>query len=174
MIYKYIISGSIICAIVWAIDDFGYDRSEKKWIQKWTERELQITAANLAHEENVRELQGDLQKANDEVTKNGSEKRNSLEIDISDGRDTAARVRNTAAEYAASAKECPGNTSATGNSQATPSASMVLAKLFSSCEQRTTELAAAYDKAKIAGDKCAELYETQRLILMGNGLDKSR
>lgn len=154
MIYKYAAIALLIMSLVWAIDDFGYDRAESKWSKKWISRELEITAANMAHAEKLLDLQAELQKFTDGVSKNGTEKRNDLESDITDGRDAFAGVRDKSAEYAASAEVCPGNTNSAGNSKAAVGPAVVLAKLLSSCEQRAAELAAAYDKAKIAGDSC--------------------
>jgi hypothetical protein len=64
MIYKYLIIGVIVCGVVWAIDDFGYERASNEWQVKWDKQVKQIDDAKLAHEKELRELQIQLNNVN--------------------------------------------------------------------------------------------------------------
>lgn len=144
----------------------GYNKANDEWVIKWSNYQQEIVEFKLAHEQQVRQLQTELQSTADRVQENGNDKRNNLEVDIADGRDALGSVRDTAAEFAASAKDCPSNTNAADNSKTATGPAVVLAKLLSSAEQRATELAAAYDKAKLAGDACEQAYDNLRWQLM--------
>lgn len=77
------------------------------------------------------------------------------------GADAAGkRLRDDAAKLAA-AVSCPAsNIAATGRSQAATRAAMVLSELLDRSVDTNRELAAAYDRARIAGLTCQQLHES--------------
>lgn len=166
MIYKYLAISAVVCGIVWAIDDFGYDRAEKKWVQKWTERELKITAANLAHEENVRSLQTELQSTADRVNKDAKQQIDKLESDLLAANASAGSLRDKVTKYAARAKKCASDTGTAIGSQTAYSPAVVLGRMFSWADQAAGELAEFADRSRIAGLSCESAYDNLRWRLM--------
>lgn len=166
MIYKYLAILAIVCGIVWAIDDFGYDRAEKKWVQKWTERELQITAENLAHEEKVRQMQTEIQSTADRVNKDAKVQIDKLESDLLAANASAGSLRDKVTKYSASAKKCASNTGATNASETADAPAVVLGRMFSWADQSAGELAEFADRSRIAGLACEQAYDNLRWRLM--------
>ncbi len=162
-IIKYLAVIGVVLGIGWKVYDAGSDAKDVEWQSKWDAEQSRIDKANLEHEKKVRDLESKLQTDADEVNNDGKAKSDSLQIDIADGRNTVDSVREQSEKFAAGTGRCPAqNTGSTSVRQTAASAAVVLSKLYSSCEQRSQELAAAYDKAKIAGDACEAAYNSVR------------
>lgn len=169
MIYKYLAVAAIVCGIVWAIDDFGYDRAHEKWEKKWNDRELEIATANLAHEEKLRSLQAELQSTADRVNKDAKVQIDKLESDLLAANTSAGSLRDKVTKYAASAKKCASNTGATNASETADAPAVVLGRMFSWADQAAGELGEFADRSRIAGLACETAYDNLRWRLMLEG-----
>lgn len=157
MIYKYLAIVAVVCGVVWKIYDFGYDNAEADMVERWATYERQVTAHNLAHEQEIRELQGELQSTADKVNRDAKDKIDKLQGDIVAANVASVSLREQAARYAARAKKCTNNT---GDANLRPAASDpagVLADVLSQSDERSGILAKYADSARIAGEAC-EIY----------------
>lgn len=166
MIYKYLAVIAVVCGLVWSIDDFGYDRADAAWQQKWDTRERQIAEANLAHEKSIREKEAEYQVKLDEANRNGQAERKKLEGTIRDGVAITERLQHEYKKLAAQSKYFQNTTVANGSFSTDGPADM-LAKLLSGAEQRETEIARYADELAIARNVCEASYNTLRTACSG-------
>lgn len=166
MIYKYLAIAAVVCGIVWAIDDFGYDRADAEWAARWATYERQVTAANLEHEEKIRELQTELQSTADRVNKDASREINRLETELLAANASAGSLRDKVTKYAASAKKYASNPGATNASETADTPAVVLGRMFSWADQAAGELGEFADRSRIAGLACEQAYDNLRWRLM--------
>lgn len=166
MIYKYLAIAAVVCGIVWAIDDFGYDRADAEWAARWATYERQATADNLAHEKEIRQLQTELQSTADRVNKDAKVQIDKLESDLLAANASAGSLRDKVTKYAASAKKCASNSRATNASETADTPAVVLGRMFSWADQSAGELAEFADRSRIAGLACEQAYDNLRWRLM--------
>lgn len=159
MIYKYLAIGAFVCVIVWAIDDFGYDRAANEWQVKWDDREKEIKDAKIAHQKELLELQSQLNNVN-QVNEYASQKINKLETN---NRSLSANVDSLlkqSKKYAATIKRYANDPAFAGTGKTTATGPDLLAELFGKSVERNQQLAVEADRYRIAGLACEKAYAT--------------
>jgi len=151
---------------VWAIDDFGYDRASNEWQVKWDKHDKEVTSANLAHEQEIRKIQTDLQSTADRVNKDAKVQIDKLESDLLAANASAGSLRDKVTKYAARAKKCASDTGIATGSQTADAPAVVLGRMFSWADQAAGELGELADRSRIAGLACESAYDELRWRLM--------
>lgn len=157
--------GAAIAALVYIvgmIDQGGYDRADREWQAKWAEQQQKIAESKLADANRIRELEGQLSTAYDEVSKDAQSTINRLKTDIDNGRTVADSLRNKTNQLYAKLRECSSATTVASGSESARSPADVLSELYSRSEQRATELAGYADELNISLGTCTVLYNTAR------------
>ncbi|WP_395607320.1 DUF2514 family protein [Pseudomonas sp. B22129] len=130
------------------------------------------TAQALAIARAVSEAREEDQRRQVAMNKVGSDAREQIKdatADASAAYIAGNRLHVAASNFAASA--CPGDPGATQRSASATRSAMVLSDLFQRADKRAGELAAAYDRAKIAGLSCEHAY---RVIREGSAGSQAR
>jgi septal ring factor EnvC (AmiA/AmiB activator) len=164
MIYKYLAIGAFVCVIVWAIDDFGYDRAANEWQVKLDDRENKIKDAKIAHQKELLELQSQLNnvnQVNEYVQQQVYQLENtnrSLSVNIDS-------LRESAKKYAATIKRYANDPAFAGTGKTTATGPDLLAELFGKSVERNQQLAVEADRYRIAGLACEKAYATVEQLI---------
>lgn len=144
----------------------GYNKANDEWVIKWSNYQQEIVEFKLAHEQQVRKLQTELQSTADRVNKDAKVQIDKLESDLLAANASAGSLRDKVTKYAASAKKCASNTGATATSETADAPAVVLGRMFSWADQSAGELAEFADRNRIAGLACETAYDNLRWRLM--------
>lgn len=113
-------------------------------------------AGNAAREEEQRRQASVNKEASD-----AREQNKAAAVDAGTADAASERLHVDANKLAASA--CPGDSGAAQRGASAARAAMVLSDLLQRADKRAGELAAAYDRARIAGQACERIYDGARL-----------
>jgi pyridoxine 5'-phosphate synthase PdxJ len=91
-----------------------------------------------------------------EVQRNAQEKLDSVAADVAAASSAAERLRERVSELSRRPAACPG---AAGGGETAYPAGLVLSDVLSRIDQRASELAEAYDRARIAGLACEAAHD---------------
>jgi hypothetical protein len=130
--------------------------------------EAQVDLANYRTEVSERDRRAALfviqenqrrQTAVEEIRRDAQDKIAAVAADAAAADDTASRLRARVAQLSRRPASCPG---AASGGEAASETGMVLTDVFARLDQRAGELAAAYDRARIAGLACEAAYDAVR------------
>lgn len=140
---------------------FGHHVATSAWQTKWATRDASDIEAKAQHERDQRALEQLYHNKLNEVQTNARQAIDAAAADAAHATATADSMhelaRKTAARCAASA-----GASATSGGKAATSPGMVLADVLARADARAGELAAAYDRARVAGGACERAYDSVR------------
>ncbi|NMY24340.1 DUF2514 domain-containing protein [Pseudomonas sp. WS 5410] len=136
----------------WQVQDWRYG---KQLAEIGKAQALAITAAG----EKARQEEQRRQSAVNKEASNAREQNKAAAVDAGSADAAGGRLHVEAGKFAATACSDPG--SAQRGASATRAA-MVLSELFQRADKRAGELAAAYDRARIAGMTCERSYDDIR------------
>ena len=141
---------AISAAGTWQVQDWRY---EKRLADIERDRALAITeAGDKARKEEQRR-----QAAVNKEASDAREQNKAASVDASTADAAGDRLHIEAGKFAATACGDPG---AAQRGASATRAAMVLSELFQRADKRAGELAAAYDRARIAGQTCEAAYTT--------------
>ena len=152
---------ALACAALYGVYNHGATATDLRWQAVQADQQnLQSKALAAATTENRTEEQR-RQLAANLVGKDAREQNAAAAVDIAAADAAGQRLHNEAAKLAASASCTTGDIGAAQRGASATRAAMVLFKLFKRADQRTGELAIAYDRARIAGLACEAAYDYQ-------------
>lgn len=142
----------------WWLRDLQADRQDAEWQSRWDKQVADLAEAKAKATEEARNEEQRRQAAIHEVNTNAQFKIDQAQADAAAARATANSLRDQAKRLAAAAGKACSNPGAANAGTAASTTSMVLADLFGRADQTAGELAAAYDRARIAGLACERTY----------------
>ena len=143
----------------WWAYERGSSAASLEWQDKWNQQARQLADAEQQAERTQRSEELRRQAAINEVTKHAQEQIDQARADADSARAAADSLRDQAKRLAASAGKACGNTGAASAGRTATATAMVLADLFGRADEAAGELAAAYDRARIAGQACERAYK---------------
>lgn len=145
----YVIAAALVAAVCLLFYRMGYDHADAAWQLKWAEAsaaaEAQARTEEIRRQSEIEKVRTDAQDQIKQAT-----------ADAAVATAAADSLRDHAKRLAAKASQCAG--AATGG-QAANTAGLVLADVLARADQAAGELAAAYDRARIAGHACERAYD---------------
>lgn len=134
----------------WQVQGWRYGKQQAEIGKAWA---LAITeAGNVARQEEQRR-----QSAVNKEASDAREQNKAAAVDASTADAAGERLHVDSQKLAASA--CPGDPGPAKRGASATRAAMVLSELFQRADKRAGELAAAYDKSRIAGLACERSYD---------------
>lgn len=149
-------------AVAFAAYRHGVDTTEAEWRAKWALQAQQLALAESHATELARTEEKRRQVAIDLVTKNAQTEIDQARADADRARAAADSLRDQAKRLAARAGNACSNPGAASAGHPATGTAMVLADLFGRADQAAGDLAAAYDRARVAGQACQEAYQALR------------
>ncbi|MDD0982320.1 DUF2514 family protein [Pseudomonas shahriarae] len=140
-------------ASTWRVQDWRYGKQLAENGEAWA---VALTeAGNTARQEEQRR-----QSAVNKEASDAREQNQAAAVDAGTADATGERLHVDAKKLAASA--CAGDPGAAKRGASATRAAMVLSELFQRADKRAGELAAAYDRARIAGQACERSFDSMR------------
>ncbi|WP_040263644.1 DUF2514 domain-containing protein [Pseudomonas massiliensis] len=137
----------------------GETTADLRWQAKAADQQALQAKARAAAEGNARTEEQRRQTAANEVGNDARRESAALAADVAGADGAGQRVRDAADAFAAGASCRPSDPGIARRGEAATRAAMVLSELFKRADQRAGELAAAYDRARIAGLACERTYD---------------
>lgn len=143
----------------WWLRDLYAEADESRWQLRWAEQEGRLAKAEADASEAARNEESRRQAAVNEAIDNARTEIERARADADRASAAADSLRKQAQRLAASAGKACGNPATAAGGKAAASAGLVLADVLGRADERAGELAAAYDRARIAGLACQQAYE---------------
>ena len=138
----------------------GETTADLRWQAKASDQQSLQAKARASAEGNARTEEQRRQAEANQVGSDARQATAALAADVAGADDAGQRVRNTASSFAAGASCTGSDPGIARRGEAASRAAMVLSDLFQRADKRAGELAAAYDKARIAGQACERAYDS--------------
>lgn len=148
----------LIAGSYWATFDHGRSLERAAWETRWAQRDAADSEASAHAEANAREEEQRRQAAQQESRDHAQKEQSAADIDAAGADAGGQRLRDEAARLAASVSCAGADPAAVARGQAATRAAMVLSELLERSVTTNRELAAAYDRARIAGGQCEREY----------------
>ncbi|MEX0297299.1 DUF2514 domain-containing protein [Pseudomonas putida] len=143
----------------WLMYQHGRSVERAQAAQASAERDSGDRLAEVLGERGARQEEQRRAKAQEEVRAHAQEERTIADAGAAGADAAGQRLRDEGAKLAATVS-CPGtDTAAVARGQAATRAAMVLSDLLARADARAGELAAAFDRARIAGKQCEQEYD---------------
>lgn len=156
----YLVAATVAAAALYGAYSHGVSTTDASWQSRWDRQLADQAEAKAKATEQARIEEQRRQAAIHEVTTNAQTQIDQAQADAAAARATADSLRDQAKRLAAAAgKACSNPGTATAGRPASTT-SMVLADLFGRADQAAGDLAAAYDRARIAGLACERAYNS--------------
>lgn len=158
--------GGIACVIAlvlmagYGLYGHGYSVAETEWQARWAEQGEFQAKAMAAAERAARVEEQRQQTAINQVAQDAGKHNQVAATDATAADVAGQRLHDTAKQLATRASSACSDSDAAQRGQAAARAAMVLSDLFRRADQRAGELAAAYDRARIAGLACESAYSS--------------
>lgn len=141
----------------------GFDDGEQAermlWQTKWDRQTAELANARAALIVQAREEEQRRQAQIEKVREDAEHQIAKAKTDAANADAVASRMHAQAQRLAARASRCTQHTGAAQGGTSGGQSAMVLAELFRRADQRAGELAAAYDRARVAGIACELAYD---------------
>jgi hypothetical protein len=138
---------------VWKVQDWRYEKQISDLAQ--AQAQIVARAERWAREEEQRRY-----IALEKVKNSAQEQIKAAVFDVGSADAAGDRLYVTAGEFVKRSASCTVDTRVAGRSASATRAAMVLSDLLQRVDKRAGELAAAYDRARIAGLACERAYES--------------
>ncbi|WP_075804346.1 DUF2514 domain-containing protein [Pseudomonas putida] len=148
----------LVLASYWGAYQHGRTVERADWEKAWATRDAADSEASAQAEADAREEEQRRQSAQQEARAHAQKEQRDADADAAGADIAGQRLRDEASNLAA-AVGCPGtDPAAVARGQAATRAALVLSELLERSVATNTELAAAYDRARIAGLACEASY----------------
>lgn len=145
-------------ASYWGTYQHGRSVERAEWEKSWARRDQADSDARSKAEAAAREEEQRRTTAQEEARAHAQKEQKAAGADAAVADAAGRRLRDEANKLAGSVS-CPGtDPDAVARSEAARRAAMVLSDMLSRADARAGELAAAYDRARIAGQQCEREY----------------
>ena len=149
----------LVLATYWGTYQHGRSVERADWERAWTARDAADSAARAQAEANAREEEQRRAAAQEKGRVHAQKEQSAADADAAGAGADGQRLLDETGNLAA-AVSCPGtDPAAVARSEAARRAAMVLSELLERSVATNTELAAAYDRARIAGLACEASYD---------------
>jgi len=150
---------ALVLASYWGAYQHGRSVERSQAQAASAQRDGAERLAEAAGERAAREEEQQRAKAQEEARAHAHEQHQVADAGAAGADAAGQRLQHGAGQFAA-AVSCPGpDTAAVARGQAATRAAMVLSDLLARADARAGELAKAYDRARIAGEQCAQEYD---------------
>lgn len=148
----------LLLASYWGVYEHGQSVERSGWEARWAARDKSDSDARAQAESSAREEEQRRAAAQEEARAHAQKEQSAADVDAAGADAAGQRLRNEASKLAGSVG-CPGtDPAAVARGQAATRAALVLSELLERSVATNTELAAAYDRARIAGLTCEASY----------------
>lgn len=141
----------------------GFDDGERAermlWQAKWDRQTAELANARAALIVQAREEEQRRQAQIEKVREDAEHQIAKAKTDAANADAVASRMHAQAQRLVARASRCTQHSGAAHGGSSGGQSVMVLAELFRRADQRAGELAAAYDRARVAGIACEHAYD---------------
>ncbi|WP_447742304.1 DUF2514 domain-containing protein [Pseudomonas laurentiana] len=149
----------LVLASYWGAYQHGRSVERAEAGQASAERDSGDRLAEVIGERGARQEEQRRATAQEEARAHAQEERTIADAGAAGADAAGQRLRDEAGKFAATVS-CPGtDTAAVARGQAATRAAMVLSDLLARADERTGELAKAYDLARTAGQQCEREYD---------------
>lgn len=149
----------LVLGSYWAVYQHGRSVERSGWEVRWAERDRADSEALGVAQAEAREEEQRRQATQQKVREDAQKEQKAADADAVGADAAGQRLRDEARQLAAGVS-CPGpDSAAAARSASATRAAMVLSDLLSRADARAGELAAAYDRARIAGLACERSYD---------------
>lgn len=149
----------LVLGSYWGIYQHGRGVERAAWEKAWAERDTTDSNARAQAEAAAREEEQRRQAAQEEAKEHARKEQKAADAGAAGADDAGRRLRDEASKLAASVS-CPGtDPAAVERGKAATRAAMVLSELLDRSVDTNRELAAAYDRARVAGLACERSYD---------------
>lgn len=149
----------LVLSSYWGIYQHGRGVERAVWEKAWAERDTTDSNARAQAEAAAREEEQRRQAAQEEAREHARKEQKAADAGAAIA-DTAGRRLRDEANKLAVGVGCPGtDTAAVARGKTATAAAMVLSELLDRSVDTNRELAAAYDRARIAGLACERSYD---------------
>ncbi|MEE1922696.1 DUF2514 domain-containing protein [Pseudomonas sp. 148P] len=149
----------LVLGSYWGIYQHGRGVERAAWEKAWAERDAADSDARAQAEAHARDEEQRRAAAQQKVKEDAQKEQTAADADAAGADDAGRRLRDEANKLAAGVG-CPGtDTAAVARGKTATAAAMVLSDLLRRADERAGELAAAYDRARIAGLVCERSYD---------------
>lgn len=155
----YLVAIAAVAAILFAAYRHGVSTTNDAWQAKWDKQALELAQAKADFETQQRNLEQQRQNEIERIRNEGKAKLDQARADAAAAHADADSLRDLATQRASESDKMCGDPGATAGSKAGRTTCMVFADVFVRADKAATELAAAYDKARAAGDACQRAYD---------------
>lgn len=162
---KWIATGLVLALIAgafYATYHKGRIDERTDWIEQQSEAAEQQATLRAQEERTARETEQRRQAEIESIRADAQKQIQNAQADARDADLASERLRKQADRLAQSVRSCPSDTGAAGGGKTAPSPAMVLSDVLSRMDARARELAAAYDRSRIAGSACQSAYDAIR------------
>ena len=154
-----ILAVSVLLASHWGAYQHGRSVARTEAGQASAQRDSGDRLAEVIGERGARQEEQRRAQAQEDARTHAQEERTIADAGAADADAAGQRLRSDATQFAA-AVSCPGtHPAAVARGQAVTRAAMVLSDLLARADERTGELAKAYDLARAAGQQCEREYD---------------
>lgn len=153
------VAAALAAAALYGAYHHGVTTTDATWQSRWDEQVAFMAEQRAEAEAAARKAEQGRQLAINEVSKNAQAQIERAEADAAAAIAAADGLRQQAQRLAAAASKPACSASPTNAGKAASSPGVVLADVFGRADQRAGELAAAYDRARVAGLACERAYD---------------
>jgi len=155
-----VVVGLLVGVGVW-VYSAGEGASDRRWSAKWSDLQAQQAQARADDERQQRQVEQRRQVAVNEVGENARVQGAAVAADVSGADAAGDRVRTAADQLARVGAAC-GDPGIASRGEAAARAAGLLSDMLKRADERAGILAAAYDRARVAGLACEAAYDQVR------------
>lgn len=149
----------LVLASYWGVYEHGQSVERSGWEARWAARDKSDSDARAQAESSAREEEQRRQAAQQEAREDAQKEQTAADADAAGAGAAGRRLLDETSNLAASVSCAGTDPAAAERGKAATRAAMVLSELLERSVATNTELAAAYDRARIAGLACERNYD---------------
>jgi hypothetical protein len=158
----YLIAAALVAAVLFGAYRHGVSVTDAEWQAKWSEQAAELATARAEAERIQRDEEQRRQTAIERVRDDAQREIDKAAADVVTANAAAVSLREQAKRLAERGSSACSSSGPAVAGKAASGAAVVLADVLARLDQRTGELAEAYDRARAAGDACERAYDAVR------------
>jgi len=162
ILLKWGIAAAIAIGCLFGAYQHGVNVTDAKWEKQQSDAKAAQATLRAEEERTARETEQRRQAEIESIRADAQKQIQNAQADARDADLASERLRKQADRLAQSVRSCPRDTGAADRGKTAPSPAMVLSDVLSRMDARARELAAAYDRSRIAGSACTAAYDAIR------------
>lgn len=158
----YMLAAGLLMASIGTAYKAGESAAGARWQSRWDRQSAELKHARAVAAEQLRIEEQRRHDAVEGIRNDAQRKIEQAQADAASAVAAADSMRQQAKRLAARTGQCSSSASATHGSETAGSPGMVLADVLARADEAAGELAAAYDRARVAGVACEQAYQALR------------